>query len=102
MFLGGPRVIYTADFFENIQTVQEGGDNFFQAEYFLFVTIKPTDSEKNYELRIATLFDDFRPYLEMKKIQLPFEANDHLSFTILRSEGPKVFITVVHENEGFK
>lgn len=53
-------------------------------------------------MKIATMFDDFNYYVEPKPVKLPFENKDHVSFTILKSDGAQVFLSIHHETEGFK
>ncbi|KAL4495635.1 hypothetical protein ABPG72_014104 [Tetrahymena utriculariae] len=93
------NVVYTEDFGQTMHTVQEGGDNFFQAEYFLFLTVKPKTNKRTYDMKIATMFDDFNYYVEPKSLKLPFENTDQLSFTILKSDGAMVFLAIHHETQ---
>lgn len=87
LLIESTNVVYTEDFGKTYHTIQEGGDNFFQADYFLFLTVKPKTNKRTYEMKIATMFDDFNYYVEPKPVKLPFENKDHVSFTILKSDG---------------
>lgn len=48
------------------------------------------------------MFDDFNYYVEPKPLKLPFESKDQVSFTILKSDGAQVFLSIHHETQDFK
>ncbi|EGR30373.1 hypothetical protein IMG5_133680, partial [Ichthyophthirius multifiliis] len=99
-----PNIVYSEDFFQSEQIIQKGADNYHQADFYLFLTVIPSQENKNYELRIANSFSDLNGNNNVKPhpIIIPFDNKDNLSFTIVKSTETQIFISIHQEMEDFR